>query len=725
MNHFSPRNFMLLPTMACQAPCSYCFAKKSGEIMSQSTAQKTLDLIDRIAPRDGTIHLTFHGGEPLLAGIAWYEALLPEIIARFGRRIRLSIQSNLHAMTDEFADLFRKYQVSVGTSVDGTEDICNMQRGSNYYAKTKAGEAILQAHRISAGEICTFDARHAHLAAEVFRAAEIPYAIHGAVPALGFPPAPYSVSAIEMVKVLHGSYDAYRADPAHCRITTIDAMAKGVLREKGTVCTFFNCLGVFGAVDPSGAIYSCQRFAGNPAYALGNVNDDPTETQLVQSAAYQLLHDAESRKEDACAGCRHWKYCMGGCLYHALSAGTDKDPYCEAYRETFDRIAMDMALEMGDVLLGKKAETPVLAMAGDRPHPFDQNQNATALRTAIEKGRSHERYAEKLRYPYPEMNLNKLYLHVTFDCPLRCAHCYARGGERRMDELPPERFAEIVREAIEHRFRSVVFTGGEPLVYPQIDQLFSMLQQLDRKGVRFILRSSFAFKISEDRLRAIFETFDEIVVSVDGGRESHDARRGAGSYELMEANLERAIARFGSEKIGLAATLSERDRNGEPGESVRALAQRLKIEKVRIRPILPLGRGTDAARNENGATCSEEISLPNRFQPRYTCGLGQNLYVEPDGSAYPCYAWAEREKRLGELSHEGLGELLDRGELYEYCAHDVDMNEKCHDCEVRYLCGGICKAWLRDRENIDSGDFDCTARKEAFSRLAAKIESLE
>lgn len=722
MNHFSPRNFMLLPTMACQASCSYCFAKKSGEVMSQSIAQKALDFIDRTAPRHETIQLTFHGGEPLLAGIAWYEALLPEIVARFGRRIRLSIQSNLHAMTDEYAELFRKYQLSVGTSVDGTEDICNVQRGENYYTKTKAGEAILQAHRIRAGEICTFDARHAHRAAEVFRAADAPYSIHGAIPALGFPPAPFSATPIDMTRIFYDSYNAYRADPAHCRISTIDAMAKGVFREKGTVCTFFDCLGVFAAIDPGGAIYSCQRFAGNPAYALGNVNDDPTENQLIQSAAYQSLHDAKMRKQEACSGCRHWQYCMGGCLYHALSAGTDKDPYCEAYRETFNRISTDMALEMGNVLLGKKTETPVLAMAGDRPHPFDQKQNAAALRNAVEKGRSPERYAEKLRDPYPEMNLNKLYLHLTFDCPLRCAHCYARGGERRMDELPPERFTGIVREAIERRFRSVVFTGGEPLVYPRIDQLLSQIQKLDRKGVRFILRSSFAFKISDERLSAIFETFDEIVVSVDGGRESHDARRGAGSYELMVTNLERAIALFGSEKIGLAATLSESDRNGEPVESVRALAHRLNIGNVRIRPILPLGRGTGAAQKGNSATCSEELSLPIRFQTRYTCGLGQNLYVEPDGSAYPCYAWAEREKRLGELSRENLGELLDRGELFEYCAHDVDTNEKCHSCEVRYLCGGICKAWLRDRENVDSGEFDCAARKEAFTRLAAKID---
>jgi len=96
--------------------------------------------------------------------------------------------------------------------------------------------------------------------------------------------------------------------------------------------------------------------------------------------------------------------------------------------------------------------------------------------------------------------------------------------------------------------------------------------------------------------------------------------------------------------------------------------------------------------------------------------------VEPDGAAYPCYAWCAPEAKLGDLGREGLGELLDRGELYEYCRHGVDSNRKCRACEVRYLCGGVCKAWVGDRDDVDSGDFDCSSRKKYFSRLARRAE---
>jgi hypothetical protein len=34
----------------------------------------------------------------------------------------------------------------------------------------------------------------------------------------------------------------------------------------------------------------------------------------------------------------------------------------------------------------------------------------------------------------------------------------------------------------------------------------------------------------------------------------------------------------------------------------------------------------------------------------------------------------------------------------------------------------MCKAWSQDKQNIDSGDFDCTARKAAFTHLAGMLE---
>ena len=691
--------------------------------MTRETTEKALDFMAAIAPERKDIHLTFHGGEPLFAGEEFYEWILPLLWQRFGRRVHLSIQSNLWAVTDRLAELFRQYHVSVGTSLDGPEDICDSQRGEGYYARTTAGMELLKKRRVGAGAICTIAAPNAKRAAEIFQESKQPYALHGAVPMLYAPSDEMSLSTEEMRTILVDSYKAYKKNPAHNRITTIDSMAKGCLDGRGHTCTFFDCLGAFTAIAPDGGIYSCQRFCGMEEYCLGNVRQNPSEEMILNSPAYTLLINIEEEKRAACGDCAHFAYCRGGCLYNTITGGGSKDPYCEAYRAAFDRISMDMALEMGQVMLGRKKETPVLAMAGDQPHPYEQKQSRARMRLAIEKGLSAEPFAANvLRYPYPEHTLNKLYLHLTFNCPLRCTHCYADGGERQTKEMLPNQFAAIIREAADRGFHSVVITGGEPLVYSGFDKLCQLLEKTERKGTKLILRSSFGFPISEERMRVLCELFDEIVVSVDGDCETHNARRGEGQYEAAVSNLERAANLGYAEKLGLAAVLTSEQAEGAAGKSVRDLALRLQVGKVRFRAMLPMGRGKDAEQ-EQWQLCSEELEVSEDFRLRYTCGLGQNLYVEPDGTAFPCYAWCAPDKKLGDLSKETLSELLDRGELFKYCLHDVDTNEKCRTCEVRYLCGGICKAWVNDREDVDSGDFDCSSRKEYFLKFAEKTKN--
>ena len=715
---FQPHNFMLLPTMSCQGKCVYCFGPNKGPVMDDETADRAVEFIFRIAPGNGKVHITFHGGEPLLAPVSWYRRVLPQLRARFGRRLRLSVQSNLLALSDEMLALIEEYEIAVGTSVDGYAEMCDAQRGAGYFEKNAASRKRLAERGVSSGGICTFTPEFIDRESvqKVFRSFHKPFSLHGSVPSLGSAPTEYNLTTDGMKTLLLNGYDVYRENIAENRITTIDSMARGCLEDRGGTCTFFDCLGTFAAIAADGGVYSCQRFCGHEEYCLGSVNDDLTEEQILESAAYRLLRRQQDGTKAACADCRHYAYCKGGCLYNALSAGADKDPYCEAYKAVFDRISLDMAMEMGHVLLGEKTAAPVLSMAGDQPHPYDRKRDELRLQSAIEYGKKGGYSSVRQSVLHPENHLNKLYLHLTFDCPLRCPHCYAEGGQRKMTELSASAFFAIIRDGAEARFRSVVLTGGEPLAYGGFDELLTRLDSFDRKGTKLILRSSFGFPIPDDRLKHICEVFDEIVVSVDGDEKSHDARRGRGRYRQTASNLETAVQMGFAEKLGICATMERDLCDGAEGEAVCELAERLRITKVRFRPILPLGRGKDA-KQESYHLCSEEKMQLDDFHPRFSCGLGQNLYVEPNGDAYPCYAWCEKEKLLGNLGQITLSELLSKGELYEYCRHDVDTNEKCKTCEVRYLCGGICKAWVKDRQNIDSGDFDCTARKEYFLRI--------
>ena len=140
MESYNPSYFMLVPTMACQASCSYCFAKKQSTVMSMDTLRETIDLIDTLSPEERPLKIVFHGGEPLLAGPSFYEKALPLLRQRFGARLRLSMQSNLWELNgpegERLLDLFLAYDVKIGTSLDGYRQMCDSQRGEGYYEKT-------------------------------------------------------------------------------------------------------------------------------------------------------------------------------------------------------------------------------------------------------------------------------------------------------------------------------------------------------------------------------------------------------------------------------------------------------------------------------------------------------------------------------------------------------------------------------------------------------------
>ncbi len=58
---------MIVPTLGCPASCSYCWSSDKGSpIMSIDTVKETVEWLREF--RQDSVTVTFHGGEPLLAG---------------------------------------------------------------------------------------------------------------------------------------------------------------------------------------------------------------------------------------------------------------------------------------------------------------------------------------------------------------------------------------------------------------------------------------------------------------------------------------------------------------------------------------------------------------------------------------------------------------------------------------------------------------------------------
>lgn len=245
-----------------------------------------------------------------------------------------------------------------------------------------------------------------------------------------------------------------------------------------------------------------------------------------------------------------------------------------------------------------------------------------------------------------------------------------------------------------------------------------------------MLRTNFALPFTEDELAAVAGTFDQVVVSIDGTREAHDSRRGAGSYDAALANLERyqALTLQSRAELSLSTVMPMAALDGDQETSVRRLAQRLGIRQTRFRPLLPLGRAAAWKTPPTLEACNPRWvpirQIEQGFWPTSTCGLGQNLYVDPNGEAFPCYAFHGPHTRLGNVLEQGLAAILGSPACRDLVCHSVDTNVKCHICDMRYLCGGACKAWGGEinQRDLDAPPPDCSSLRERAERLLRAAE---
>ena len=759
---------MIVPSLACQASCKYCFGPHKGSIMGERTAIETVRFIRSIAEETAAkeLSIVFHGGEPLLAPRSVWRVMLDEIAAQLsGYKVSMNIQSNLWNLDDEFMKLFLTHGVSIGVSLDGPKEYCDLTRGEGYFERAIASVRKATALGFRVSSIATVTPQtlpYVRETAKYFRDNGMPVNLHGAVAGIDRRDSPYALSASEYASMIKDLFPWYVANRKHVRISTLDHFVKGAVCGQPGVCTFRDCFGMFLAIAPDGTITSCQRFAGRGEFSMGNIFDRPSLAELYDSPAAIAQREREHRAGKKCAACEVYSVCRGGCYYNARGSDDgDIDPLCEAYKEIYSFVYAKLVEEMttteNRIAIAQRplrvGEHPLLRR-GDyvslsrKMHPSQVAVVARNILSVYELGKTGDPHVaarnlyddricgspdttEKMLSDMqadlrtPRAAKNNCYIHVTFDCNLRCSHCYAEGGESR-EEMDVARFAALTNEAVANRFRQIIVTGGEPLFHSHCDMLTATCREYRGKGSALVLRTNLTGNFADDDFRKLAESFDLIVVSVDGSEETHNRRRGAGTYQNVCRNLEEYV-RIGESvpcaaELSLGCTMKPADINGSPGQSVRLLAAKLHVKRVRFRPLLPIGR---ASRMSEPVICeglmqhvSPDEMLESDFRPLNSCGIGQNIFIRPDGGAYPCYAWCNEHTYIGNVFEQGLNATLISPQFTRLAECTVDTIAKCRDCACRYLCGGACRAWgNRDALDPNAAPVHCVHLKQRAEAL--------
>jgi len=357
--HFS---LILLPTLACNAECDYCFETRTRDRLSlgefSAIVKKVMDHLDRSEIESFSIY--WQGGEVMTLPPEWLEEanqILLKIADERSKKVDHFLQSNMIAYNRKWnrvlAEMF-------GNSVGSSMDFPNLHRklktgGTREYDRiwTRNVREALDAG-LEVGVISIPNQKTLELGAERFYSYFVDelgirdFQINTPFPGgslndvkKGFPLHHHGLTRflVDLGRVWfeRGFRNGVRISPFS---KLVDYFLHG---NKDFACIWRdNCVNEFICIDPRGHIAQCDCWVTSyPEWRFGNVFFAAGLTDLLQeSPVRRSLQSRPSRlvRREDCLECDYLSICHGGCPVRAFTVHGDifrKDPYCELYRNLF------------------------------------------------------------------------------------------------------------------------------------------------------------------------------------------------------------------------------------------------------------------------------------------------------------------------------------------------------------------------------------------------------
>jgi uncharacterized protein len=174
MEQVAINTYLLKIAAFCNLNCSYCFMfnlqdttyRGKEKIMPLEIVQAAANKMVELARQQNinSLNISFHGGEPLLAGKDWFRRAIAILREAGGDHVsfHFGVQTNAVLIDDEWLDLFQDHGIDVGVSLDGPREINDRARlnfaGDSTYEKTVAGIKKLQERDgLFGGVLCVID----------------------------------------------------------------------------------------------------------------------------------------------------------------------------------------------------------------------------------------------------------------------------------------------------------------------------------------------------------------------------------------------------------------------------------------------------------------------------------------------------------------------------------------------------------------------------------------
>lgn len=359
---------------ACNLGCKYCYYLEKASLLSDSPSNQMMDdeLLELFirqyieAQTMPEVSFTWHGGEPLLRPIAFYEKAL-SLQHRYaqGRAVSNSIQTNGTLLTDEWCRFLKQNDFLVGISVDGTAAVHDAYRkykdgvrGS--HAEVLRGIEFLRKHEVEYNIMAVVNDRNVNDPVGFYR-----YLKSLGTAFIQFTPIVERVlsdgrlahvqsegySAMSSHSVLPEQWGAFlctifddwvRHDVGQVFVQLFDATLANWMGVDPGICTMAKYCGHAGALEHDGALYSCDHFVFEP-YRLGNIRKQSILELMNDPRQLRFGRDKFDKLPRQCQECEYQFACWGECPKNRFT----RDNYgeqglnylCAGYYRFFDYVA--------------------------------------------------------------------------------------------------------------------------------------------------------------------------------------------------------------------------------------------------------------------------------------------------------------------------------------------------------------------------------------------------
>ena len=313
----------------------------------------------------------FQGGEPTLAGLAFFEKLVrfQQEYGRNGQSVSNALQTNAILLDKSWCDLFRAYSWLLGVSLDGPEEVNDVYRfnkeGRGTWKRVMQSVELLQANRVEFNILCVLSQANVGRPKELYRF----YRKLGIdnlqfIPLAEFDaegnPLPYTITPAQYGRFVCELFDVWWPDRRKVRIRIFDNIAEALAGQKPGNCTLHETCDSYVVVEYNGDVYPCDFFVES-GWKLGNVTEHSWPEIARRTRRYSFAAKKTLAHPD-CQVCEYQSICHGGCpkFRHGPHARFEElDYFCQAYKMIYAKSVGPLRKELAR-LYGQNPPAPAM-----------------------------------------------------------------------------------------------------------------------------------------------------------------------------------------------------------------------------------------------------------------------------------------------------------------------------------------------------------------------------